>query len=61
MAKIRQKELVDIETKLPKGMYGELLMISDRDGVSVDDLLAEIVEDYFEGDEPEDNPEDNLE
>ena len=62
MIMAKGKEPMEISVKLPKGLYGTLLQISDRDNVNMDDLLTDIVEDYFEsGDEPEVNPNENPE
>ena len=55
-------EKLDVSVKLPKGLYGELLFVSERDNIPLDDLVTEIIEDYFaEEESPESNPEDNPE
>jgi hypothetical protein len=55
-------EKLDVSVKLPKGLYGELLLVSERDNIPLDDLVTEIIEDYFaEEESPESNPEDNPE
>jgi len=63
MTKLKAKqEKLDVSVKLPKGLYGELLLVSERDNIPLDDLVTEIIEDYFvEEESPENNPEDNPE
>ena len=50
----KAKDLVEVTVKIPKGTYGKLLVTSEDEGIPVDDLVTEAVEDHLE---PEENPE----
>lgn len=54
----KSKELVEVTVKIPKGTYGKLLLTSEDEGVTVDEIVTEAVENELE---PEDDPEDNPE
>ncbi len=54
----KNKNLMDISVRLPQVQITDLLQIAEQDGISLDELLKDIVQDHLE---PEENPNENPE